>query len=81
MLKMSVTGAQYYCDICREPLLDLAEAWGLFAPLNGTPEHVVLAHDACRHSSAVETFLKGYSKRRLAELLSQADEACNRGCP
>jgi hypothetical protein len=78
MLKMSMSGAQFYCDICREPLLDLADAWGLFAPLNGKPEPVVLVHDACRHSSAVQTFLKGHSKRRLAELLAQADEAINR---
>jgi hypothetical protein len=78
MLKMSMSGAQFYCDICREPLLDLADAWGLFAPLNGTPEPVVLVHDACRHADVVNTFLKGHSKRRLAELLAQADEACNR---
>jgi len=78
MLKMSMSGAQFYCDICREPLLHLADAWGLFAPLNGTPEPVVLVHDACRHSSVADTFLKGYSKRRLAELLAQADEVCNR---
>jgi hypothetical protein len=78
MLKMLPTGAQFYCDICREPLLRLDDAWGLFAPLNGTPEPVVLVHDACRHSSAVEAFLRGHSKRRLAELLDQADEAINR---
>ena len=55
MLKMLPTGAQYYCDICRAPLLDLADAWGLFAPLNGQPEPVVLVHDACRHSDVVNT--------------------------
>lgn len=83
MLKMLTTGAQYFCDLCQEPVVRLDDARGLFAPLNGahTAQAVVIVHQACRRSRLAAELFPGYSARSLSELLAQADEACNRGSP
>jgi hypothetical protein len=73
-------GVQWYCAICQTVILDIHEALGLHRPLNGPMDHadLLIIHASCRASSLTSMLLPKHSKRPLAELLAQADEACNR---
>jgi hypothetical protein len=82
MLKMLVSGAQWFCDACSRPIVDVEDGVGLFRPLRpgvvGDAADVLVVHAACREENMVKVLLPQRSKRPLAALLRDLDEVLNR---